>query len=301
MNVSTACSSIVVVLALEAGPVAPDPEVFSCVLMRAIDDTKIQEVNPRAHMTFIVDSDPPAVISGRNERFLDVTISNGVIGFRDGGVGRYTIDRASEAFRVTMTDSGNYFLEGTCVRREDVEKPDQDAFVTIPAGHFDMGSPSADKERTESEGPVHKVSIAAFALGKYEVTRADFRRFVEDSGYITGDGCYVVAERWEKRADANWRNPGFPQTDRDPVVCVNWNDAKAYTEWLSRKTGSHYRLPTEAEWEFVARAGTTTSRFWGARADDACHYANVVNHSAAIRVMALAVREPHRCDLPTAR
>jgi formylglycine-generating enzyme required for sulfatase activity len=78
----------------------------------------------------------------------------------------------------------------------------------------------------------------------------------------------------------NWRNPRFTQTDNHPVVCVSWNDATAYVKWLSQQTGKQYRLPSEAEWEYAARAGTEISRYWGNDLDDACRYANVADKTA---------------------
>jgi formylglycine-generating enzyme required for sulfatase activity len=91
--------------------------------------------------------------------------------------------------------------------------------------------------------------------------------FVQDPGYPGGD--------------TSWRDPGFPQTDRDPVVNVSATDATAYAAWLSRKTGKAYRLPSEAEWEYAARAGATTARFWGDDRDRtaACGYANVADET----------------------
>jgi formylglycine-generating enzyme required for sulfatase activity len=127
------------------------------------------------------------------------------------------------------------------------------------------------------EHPQHLVRLKSltrdsFYLGTYHVTRGQFRQFVEDSGYKT------TAERAEKRgawcwdseskslqfsAQRSWRNVGFEQIDEHPVVCVSWDDAMAFCQWLSRKEGCTYRLPTEAEWEYACRAGTTTRYFSG--------------------------------------
>ena len=121
--------------------------------------------------------------------------------------------------------------------------------VVVPAGSFMMGSPEGEQGRSKDEGPQHKVHIPrALAIGRTEVTRAQFARFVADSGHKT-DGC--------------WNNPGFAQSDDHPVVCVNWHDANAYAQWLAKKTGKTYRLLSEAEWEYAARAGQHTARYWG--------------------------------------
>ncbi|KRB83865.1 formylglycine-generating enzyme family protein [Noviherbaspirillum sp. Root189] len=163
-------------------------------------------------------------------------------------------------------------------------------FVLIPAGEFMMGSdespeslarsyPQYDQKRFKDlsdEAPVHKVRITqGFYLGQYEVTVRQFRRFVEQSGYVPeseadGTGGYGYNADYDPgrtvRGDAfegrdpkySWRNPGFAQSDDHPVVNVSWNDAVAMSKWLSEKEGVPYRLPTEAEWEYAARAGTTT-------------------------------------------
>jgi formylglycine-generating enzyme required for sulfatase activity len=137
--------------------------------------------------------------------------------------------------------------------------------VVVPAGSFKMGSPDSEAERSADEGPVRTVTIGApFAVGKYEVTVGQFKAFVATGNKIEG-GCTIWSgSEWKQQADKSWRDPGFAQTDAHPVTCVNWNDAKAYVAWLSKATGQGYRLLTEAEWEYAARAGTTTTFSTGA-------------------------------------
>jgi formylglycine-generating enzyme required for sulfatase activity len=156
--------------------------------------------------------------------------------------------------------------------------------VVIPAGSFQMGSPTGEQGRDPDEGPVHDVRIAQLALGKREVSVGEFRAFVDATGYRTeaekGQGCWVWdGAKWAYDAKRSWRAPGFPQGDDHPVVCVSWNDAREYLKWLSAKAKQSYRLPSEAEWEYAARAGTTTARFWGERSDQACAFANVADKS----------------------
>ncbi len=139
--------------------------------------------------------------------------------------------------------------------------------VVIPTGSFTMGSPDIETGRLEDgrEGPQHSVAIRqAFGVGKYEVSNAQFGRFVAESGHTTGGGCYWwTGSKVELDAAKSWRSPGYAQTENDPVACVSWDDAKAYTQWLSQKTGKTYRLLTEAEWEYAARAGTSTAYSFG--------------------------------------
>ena len=139
--------------------------------------------------------------------------------------------------------------------------PECPEMVVIPAGHFEMGSHDGDDE----EKPVHRVTIPQpFAARKYAVTRGEFAAFLEATGYEVGPGCQVWAGSvWEWDLSKGWADPGFRQTDDDPVVCVSWKDASAYTTWLSDRTGQQYRLLSEAEWEYAARAGTITRYWWG--------------------------------------
>ncbi|MDZ7621120.1 MAG: formylglycine-generating enzyme family protein [Candidatus Competibacteraceae bacterium] len=114
--------------------------------------------------------------------------------------------------------------------------------ISLPGGAFIMGSPDSEPERSSDEGPQRTVRIRPFAIGKTEVTFADYDVFAEATGR-------------NKPNDFGWGR------GQQPVVGVSWSDAVAYAEWLSAQTGQRYRLPTEAEWEYAARAGTDTP-FW---------------------------------------
>ncbi|MCW5748096.1 MAG: formylglycine-generating enzyme family protein [Alphaproteobacteria bacterium] len=166
--------------------------------------------------------------------------------------------------------------------------------VSIPAGSYWMGAPAGEEERENvppqmrgRSAPQRAVRIEyTFSLGRYEVTREEFGAFVQATGYQTGTSCWGLQPggKYVEQRGLDWRNPGFPQTARDPVVCVSWADARAYIDWLGRITGKNfYRLPSEAEWEYAARAGKTTARYWGDGPDGACQYANVADLTAAGR------------------
>lgn len=144
--------------------------------------------------------------------------------------------------------------------------PDCPLMHVVPAGKFMMGSTDKEVGHQTSEEPRHEVRIRrAFAIGIYDVTRAQFAVFARETRYVADPKC-------------DWRSPAprgqrLNQTDNDPVVCVSFSDADAYTKWLSSKTGHIYRLPTEAEWEYAARAGSSTARPWGsANARDFANY-----------------------------
>jgi formylglycine-generating enzyme len=175
--------------------------------------------------------------------------------------------------------------------------------IVLPAGRFVMGiAPSeevreqlADEFRGRSE-PARTVTIRRFAVGRFEVTRGQYRAFIEATRH-RGDGCFA----WKDGAfvldgERSWRSPGFPQTDDHPVTCVSWEDASAYVSWLTRHTGRKHRLPTEAEWEYAARAGSTAPRFWGEDAARLCEYANGADVTTASQIPAARDWPSARCN-----
>lgn len=177
----------------------------------------------------------------------------------------------------------------------------------IPPGQFRLGSPpdALELDAATGESPAVAMSFTRpFMMARREVTVAEFRRFVEATGAEPAPGCRVwQGGQWVEERDRSWRDPGFalPPREDEPVVCVNWDDVRAYAEWLSRESGQRYRLPSEAEWEYAARGGTSFPRYWGeqdSREDVAlslaCDHANVYDASA---VDALALPWPNaRCS-----
>ena len=158
--------------------------------------------------------------------------------------------------------------------------------VVVPEGRYTMGFDGGEEGRPE--GPARTVAIrGAFALGRYEVTHAEYAAFVRATRHDSGRGCYGPLRagetgNWSWYDDADWQQlpaGAPPPRADDPVVCVSWRDAQAYVAWLSQRTGERYRLPTEAEWEYAARAGSTTQFPWGDDESGACAQANVYDQS----------------------
>ncbi len=177
----------------------------------------------------------------------------------------------------------------------------------IPPGEFQMGSGESAEataaffnktygqdhvtaDFSKDEYPQHRVRITKpFYLGTYHVTRGQFRQFVKDSGYKTDAEKGENPGAWGWNPDKkefgfngkySWRNAGFEQTDEHPVVCVSWNDAVAFCAWLRKKEGKTYRLPTEAEWEYACRAGTTTRYYSGDDPETLATVGNVADAAA---------------------
>ena len=146
------------------------------------------------------------------------------------------------------------------------------AMVVLPPGSFTMGSAGGEPD----EAPAHRVTIAGpFAVGKHEVTFGEFEAFVRETGHdmvedrkgFLGLPAAGSCNSYRRLIDStiSWRRPGYAQEKGSPAVCVNWNDASSYAKWLSRKTGKPYRLLSEAEWEYAARAGSTGEFHFGER------------------------------------
>ena len=150
--------------------------------------------------------------------------------------------------------------------------------VAIKGGSFTMGSPDDEDDHVDNEGPQKKITIKPFSIGKYPVTVGQFAEFIKTTKYKPTDECDT--ERSNKMRAANWTDPELlDQGDKEPVVCVNWDDANAYAEWLAKTSGKPYRLPSESEWEYAARAGVTDARYWS-DASGACAYANIADQAA---------------------
>jgi formylglycine-generating enzyme required for sulfatase activity len=173
--------------------------------------------------------------------------------------------------------------------------PECPEMVVVPAGRFMMGSPANDPKALPDEFPQHEVVFQRpFAVGRFEVTRQQYEVFAKATGLPETNRCWMStncvnctsgrkADRFMQRTNkksivevqgSSWRNPGWRQADNEPVLCVSWLDAMDYLAWLSQRTGQRYRLLTESEWEYAARANTTGYFAWDLAAADNCKWVN---------------------------
>jgi formylglycine-generating enzyme required for sulfatase activity len=183
------------------------------------------------------------------------------------------IDNKTGGFRYRISDGKG----GTAEANVNIAWFDAPAMVSVLGGRFTMGSPVSETDR-DSDETQHQVTVDSFSMSKYEITRDQFAEFVNDTGYSATGGCvYWDGTQFATDPGRDWQNPGYLQEGDHPVVCVSWNDAQEYANWLSEKAGKAYRLPTEAEWEYAARAGTTTARYWGSNDAFACVYENIAD------------------------
>jgi formylglycine-generating enzyme required for sulfatase activity len=147
--------------------------------------------------------------------------------------------------------------------------------VVVPAGSFMMGSPASEPGRNDMEGPQRLVSIRQFAVGKFDVTRGQWATFASATNRATVGGCVWAPSNDKFDPKISWRKLGFRQDDNHPVVCVTWQDAQDYVHWLGQRTNHKYRLWSESEWEYAARAGTATAYPWGLGATHECDRDNL--------------------------
>ena len=163
---------------------------------------------------------------------------------------------------------------------EIVDCHDCPKLIVVAQGEFLMGKNRSDPHAEPDEAPMHKVVIgASLAVGKFEVTRGQFAAFVKETGFrAQTNGCNTKRGGWfHKDAKAGWENPGFVQTETHPVVCVSWDDAQAYLDWLSKTTGKLYRLPSEAEWEYFSNSPEINSI--NLKGDAPCKLFNIADAS----------------------
>ncbi len=175
--------------------------------------------------------------------------------------------------------------------------------VVIPAGRFVMGTAPDEEAREQlSEAfrhrsqPQRSVAVRQFLAGKFEITRGQYRAFVETTDRSGSECFFWNGTEFEIDKNRSWRNTGYAQDDTHPAACVSWEDASAYVRWLSQKTAKPYRLLSEAEWEYTARAGTQTSRYWGDDADMACGYANGADLAVVRQIPAARQWVNANCD-----
>jgi len=171
-----------------------------------------------------------------------------------------------------LTTNSSLLLASESFKQEPIEP----IMVTVPAGSFQMGSDTDEKAQ-----PVHKVTLPEFSLGKYEVTVKEFRRFIEATGYEMPKRCYHEQNGWFAygETDGTWQNNALNTSELQPVNCAGWKAADAYTQWLAKETGKPYRLPSESEWEYAARAGTETKFYFGDDPEQTlvCEYENTAD------------------------
>jgi formylglycine-generating enzyme required for sulfatase activity len=153
--------------------------------------------------------------------------------------------------------------------------------VAVPKGTFKIGS----TEFNEDEQPVKDISINAFAVSRFEITVAEYKQFIDEMNFKESSPCLTMGEdgSWFFNQEAAWNNVGFEQDDNHPVVCVSWTGAKAYIKWLNTKLkdgAPKFRLLTESEWEYAAKAGSHTTFWWGSNEQDFCKYTNGVDATA---------------------
>jgi formylglycine-generating enzyme required for sulfatase activity len=195
------------------------------------------------------------------------------------GIGGGADSTLAAAAPAAEAAAGNAPARDAAAPRSFRDCPTCPEMVVVPAGEVTLGSAPDTIDRGSNEGPRRRVRIARpFAVGRHEITRAQWREFVAATGYATPAGCQFYDGHYGYVQEHDWRNPGFPQREDHPVVCVSVRDAEAYAAWLGARTGRRYRLPSSAEFEYANRAGSDAPWFWGTASTEACDWANVADN-----------------------
>jgi formylglycine-generating enzyme required for sulfatase activity len=273
---------------------------------------------PNLQRTTRVGSYPPNRIGlydmhGNVWQWCDDGSTSGSERVRRGGSWRADANLCRAAFRSKALATGRYSDVGFRLARvpSTGKEPDVRQFTNLigmrlallPAAKFVMGSPDNEPRRSPHEGPQHEVALSRpFYIGVHKVTVGQLRAFVQATGYRTeaeiSGGAVVRGPDGKFAGDplATWRNPKFEQTDEHPVVCVSWNDAQEFCGWLSKKEGKRYRLPTEAQWEYGCRAGSSTRFPFGDRETDLPEYA-WFNLNSGMRTHPVGQKKPNAWGL----
>lgn len=180
----------------------------------------------------------------------------------------------------------------TAAQAAQTAKVIEPVMVVIPAGQFIMGDAAAAPARPGSlaDSPARTVTIKSFKMSKYELTVGEYRQFVDATFYAPADigtpseGCWAWVNPGPGGAPlavkpGSWNTPAYAPSAHHPVMCVSWDGAQAYAKWLSKRTGKKYRLPSEAEWEYAARAGGNSQFASGADLNGICRVGNTMDKS----------------------
>ena len=253
---------------------------YSAKLLASIDKALKVSVTERYQTArqWLEDLQRATPAAGDKRSASPVLIAVGALALLAIGVGAFLAMRKQTAAEAPPTAAATTIVApGSLIR----DCPSCPEMVVVGKGEFQQGATGNTADRDEL--PKHAVKIGYdFAVGRFEVTRAQFREFVNASGYNFGGdpGC---GKKKSDGSDRTWRDPGFAQRDDEPVVCVSWFDARAYTDWLSKITGKRYRLLSESEWEYGARAGHDGIAPWADDIAGSCAFANLGDESYAQR------------------
>lgn len=177
--------------------------------------------------------------------------------------------------------------------------------IVLEPGTFTLGADQEEGRRwkmldrmSANEGPRVEVTVERrFALGQMEITHGQFAGFIQETGFKTKKGCFhLTSAGWSVQPKLNWEDPGYAVTDDHPVACIKRPAILAYIDWLSEKTGKSYRLPSEAEYEYAARAGSDTTTFWGEDWTQACTYQNGADLTFVPNVPDIPYGQYAECD-----